>query len=143
VLKAAAHVPVTVQQSLSRFIASPRTFNLVVSNIPGPSVPMYMLGCPLEATYPVVPLADRHAVSVGMTTIHEQACFGVYADREALPDVDMLAHDIDDAITELLSATEGLARSRSRRVALAERDEGALDASSDVRLAATAEGAQP
>jgi hypothetical protein len=38
-----------------------------------------------------------------MTTVHDQACFGVYADREALPDVDMLAHDIDDAITELLA----------------------------------------
>jgi len=37
--------------------------------------------CPLRATYPVVPLADRHAVSVGMTTVHGQACFGVYADR--------------------------------------------------------------
>jgi diacylglycerol O-acyltransferase / wax synthase len=143
VLKAAAHVPVTVQQSLSRLIASPRTFNLVVSNIPGPSVPMYMLGCPLEATYPVVPLADHHSVSVGMTTIHEQACFGVYADREALPDVDMLARDIDDAIAELLAATERFARSRSRRVALADNDQGALGASGDVAFAATAEGAQP
>ncbi len=111
VLKAVAHVPATVQQSLSRFIASPRTFNLVVSNIPGPSVPMYMLGCPLQATYPVVPLSERHAVSVGMTTIHEQACFGVYADREALPDVDMLAHDIDDAISELLAASAEAAQS--------------------------------
>jgi diacylglycerol O-acyltransferase / wax synthase len=102
VLKAAAHTPVAVQQTLSRLIASPRTFNLVASNIPGPTAPMYMLGCPLQAAYPVVPLADQHAVSVGMTTVHDQACFGVYADREALPDVDMLAHDIDEAITELL-----------------------------------------
>jgi hypothetical protein len=92
-----------VQHTLSRFIASPRTFNLVVSNIPGPTVPMYMLGCPLEATYPVVPLADRHALSVGMTTVRDQACFGVYADRETLPDVDGLAHDIDEAIAELLA----------------------------------------
>jgi diacylglycerol O-acyltransferase / wax synthase len=105
VLKAAARTPVTVQQTLSRLIASPRTFNLVVSNIPGPAAPMYMLGCPLQATYPVVPLADQHAVSVGMTTVHDQACFGVYADRQALPDVDMLAHDIDEAITELLGCT--------------------------------------
>jgi hypothetical protein len=101
VLKAAARTPVTVQQTLSRFVASPRTFNLVVSNIPGPAVPMYMLGCPLQATYPVVPLSEHHAVSVGMTTVQDQACFGVYADRERLPDVDMLAHDIDRAITEL------------------------------------------
>jgi WS/DGAT/MGAT family acyltransferase len=102
-LKAASHTPPAVQHTLSRFIASPRTFNLVVSNIPGPTVPMYMLGCPLEATYPVVPLADRHALSVGMTTVRDQACFGVYADRETLPDVDGLAHDIDEAIAELLA----------------------------------------
>ena len=105
VLKAAARTPVTVQQALSRLIASPRAFNLVVSNIPGPTVPMYMLGCPLQAAYPVVPLADHHVVSVGLLTVHDQACFGVYADRQALPDADMLARDIDGAITELLAST--------------------------------------
>ncbi|MGO9322007.1 MAG: wax ester/triacylglycerol synthase family O-acyltransferase [Solirubrobacteraceae bacterium] len=105
VLKAASRTPVTVQQALSRLIASPRAFNLVVSNIPGPTIPMYMLGCRLQAVYPMVPLADHHAVSVGMITIHDQACFGVYADRQALPDVDMLAQDIDDAVTELLAGT--------------------------------------
>jgi diacylglycerol O-acyltransferase len=104
-LKAAARAPAAVQQTLSRLIASPRTFNLVVSNIPGPSEPLYMLGCPLEATYPVVPLADRHALSVGMTTVCDRACFGVYADRETLPDAGILARDIDDAIAELLART--------------------------------------
>jgi diacylglycerol O-acyltransferase / wax synthase len=105
VLKAASRTPVTVQQALSKLIASPRAFNLVVSNIPGPSIPMYMLGCRLQAVYPMVPLADHHAVSVGMITVDDQACFGVYADRQALPDVNMLAQDIDDAVTELLAGT--------------------------------------
>jgi diacylglycerol O-acyltransferase len=104
-LKAAEHTPGVVQHAISRIMASPHTFNLVVSNIPGPSGDLYMLGCPLQATYPVVPLADRHAVSVGMTTVHDQACFGVYADRETLPDASLLAHDIDDAIDELLAGT--------------------------------------
>jgi len=102
-LKAAAHTPSAVQHTLSRLIASPRTFNLVVSNIPGPTEPLYMLGCPLQATYPVVPLADRHALSVGMTTVRDVACFGVYADRTTLPDADGLARDIDEAISELLA----------------------------------------
>ncbi len=106
-LKAAEHTPGAVQHAISRMIASPRTFNLVVSNIPGLRVPMYMLGCPLEATYPVVPLADRHAVSVGMTTVRDRACFGVYADRQAVPDADALAGDIDDAISELLTSARG------------------------------------
>jgi diacylglycerol O-acyltransferase / wax synthase len=104
-LKAAGHTPTPVRHAISRMMASPRTFNLVVSNIPGPSVPLYMRGCPLQAVYPVVPLADRHAVSIGMTSVHERACFGVYADREALPDADRLARGIDDAITELLAGT--------------------------------------
>jgi hypothetical protein len=106
VLKAAARTPVTVQQALSRLMAGPRAFNLVVSNIPGPAVPMYMLGCPLQAAYPVVPLADHHVVSVGLLTVNDQACFGVYVDRQALPDADMLARDIDGAITELLASTQ-------------------------------------
>jgi diacylglycerol O-acyltransferase / wax synthase len=105
VLKAASRTPVTVQQALSKLMASPRAFNLVVSNIPGPSVPTYMLGCPLQAVYPMVPLADHHAVSVGMVTIHDQACFGIYADRQALPDVNLLAQDIDEAVTDLLAGT--------------------------------------
>jgi hypothetical protein len=59
----------------------------------------------LEATYPAVPLADRHALSVGMTTVHDRACFGIYVDREALPDAGVPARDIDDAIAELLAGT--------------------------------------
>jgi len=111
VLKAAARTPMSVQQAISRLLAGPRAFNLVVSNIPGPTVPMYMLGCPLQAAYPVVPLADNHAVSVGMVTVHDQACFGVYADRQALPDADMLARDIDGAIAELLASTNQVTES--------------------------------
>jgi diacylglycerol O-acyltransferase / wax synthase len=101
-LKAAEHTPALVQHAVSRMIASPRTFNLVVSNIPGPAEQLYLCGCPLHRIYPVVPLADQHAVSVGMTTVGDHACFGVYTDREALPDADTLLHDIDEAITELL-----------------------------------------
>lgn len=101
-LKAAEYTPGVVQNAISRMVASPRTFNLVVSNIPGPPQQLYMLGCRLEATYPVVPLADQHAVSVGMTTVHEKACFGIYTDRKRMPDAGRLAMDIDHAIVELL-----------------------------------------
>ena len=53
-----------------------------------------MLGCELEAAYPVVPIADKHAVSVGMTTIRDDCCFGLYAASEILPDSDELAADV-------------------------------------------------
>ena len=97
-----SHAPSTLQRVLSRLVASPRTFNLVVSNIPGPPVPLYMLGCELIDAYPVVPLADRHTLSIGFTTVAGRACFGLYADRDALPDADALAVHLDVAIEELI-----------------------------------------
>jgi diacylglycerol O-acyltransferase len=102
VLDAVAYAPRTVQRVVSRAAASARAFNLVVSNIPGPPVPLYMLGCKLEEVYPVVPLADEHAVSIGLNTVDDQAFFGIYADREALPDADELAMAIAESVDELL-----------------------------------------
>src|SRR5215207_3537524 len=101
-LQALAHVPRPLQRVASHLVASPRAFNLVVSNIPGPPEPLYMLGCELTHAYPVVPLAEGHALSIGMTTIQDEACMGLYADRQALPDVDRLAGHVDGAIEELL-----------------------------------------
>lgn len=95
------YMPRNAQHVLSRRIASPKTFNLTVSNIPGPRERMYMLGCELEAAYPVVPIADKHAVSIGMTTIGDECCFGLYAASEMLPDSDDLASAVDASIEEL------------------------------------------
>jgi diacylglycerol O-acyltransferase / wax synthase len=103
--RAAAYTPGVVQHAISRAFASPRTFNLVVSNIPGPSQQLYMRGCPLQAAYPVVPLADSHALSVGMTSVCDRVCLGIYADREAIPQAGRLARDVDTAITELVATT--------------------------------------
>jgi hypothetical protein len=115
VFSAVAYTPHVVQRALARLIASPRTFNLVVSNIPGPTSPLYMHGCRLAEAYPVVPLADRHALSIGVSTVQGQACFGLYADRRALPDSDLLARDLDREIEELLARSNGSRRSpRSR-----------------------------
>jgi diacylglycerol O-acyltransferase / wax synthase len=101
-MAAIKYLPRTAQHAISRRIASPRTFNLTVSNIPGPREPMYMLGCELETAYPVVPIADKHAVSIGMTTIRDTACFGLYAASEPLPDSDDLAGAVNASIDELL-----------------------------------------
>ena len=60
-----------------------------------------MNGCRLEEAYPVVPLADNHGVSIGMTTVAGEACFGIYADAETLPDADALAVAIGESIDEL------------------------------------------
>jgi diacylglycerol O-acyltransferase len=102
-LRAFGYAPRTLQHVVSRMVASPRAFNLVVSNIPGPREPLYMLGCELEEVYPVVPIADRHGVAIGVTTIKDESFFGIYADRESLPDADKLAEGIDESIDELLA----------------------------------------
>jgi diacylglycerol O-acyltransferase len=102
VLRAMKLAPTPVRGLISKLVASPRTFNLVVSNIPGPSEPLYMRGCRLVEAYPVVPLADRHALSIGMTTIGDGAFFGLYADREVLPEVDELVAYLDSSVDELL-----------------------------------------
>ena len=78
-LQALAYAPRSVQKVAAHALASPRVYNLVVSNIPGPRIPMWMCGCRLREAYPVVPLSDGHALSVGMTTIGDDACFGLYA----------------------------------------------------------------
>jgi diacylglycerol O-acyltransferase / wax synthase len=102
VMAAVRYIPRAAQHALSRKIASPRTFNITVSNIPGPREPMYMRGCELEAAYPVVPIADDHAVSIGMTTVRDKACFGLYAASDPLPDSDELAEAVNHSIDELL-----------------------------------------
>ena len=68
VLDLIAYAPSALQRVVSRLVASPHTFNLVVSNIPGPQARLYMLGCELMEAYPVVPLADRHTLSIGFTS---------------------------------------------------------------------------
>ena len=103
-LKAFGYAPRIVRKLLSRAVASPRTFNLVVSNIPGPRGSLYMLGCELEEVYPVVPIADHHGLSIGLTTIKDDAFFGIYADEVSVPDADLLASCLDESVEELLAS---------------------------------------
>ena len=98
-------VPRGVRRVAGHVLASPRTANLVVSSIPGPPVPVWLAGCLVEEAFPIVPLSDRHALSIGMLTLAGQACFGLYADRKALPDVEVLAAHLDQAFDDLLATT--------------------------------------
>ena len=107
-------LPSPVHRFASWVISSPRTFNLVVSNIPGPRDESYMRGCRLRGAYPVVPLADRHTLSIGFTSVADNACFGIYADRDALPDADRLADSINGAIDELDRAAPSTFASRAK-----------------------------
>ncbi len=80
---------------------SRRVFNLVVTNVPGPQMPLYSGGARMEAAYPVVPLAKGQAVSIGLTSYDGGVYYGLNADRDAMPDVDVLAQCLVDALDEL------------------------------------------
>jgi WS/DGAT/MGAT family acyltransferase len=110
-----SRTPHVVQRIVTRLVTSPRTFNLVVSNIPGPAEESFMNGCRLAEAYPVVPIADSHALSIGFTTVNGRACFGLYADRRSLPDCDVLAGELDREIEVLLTHASGDGRDQRHR----------------------------
>jgi diacylglycerol O-acyltransferase / wax synthase len=99
-----ARTPTPVQRALAHAFAHPRLFNLTVSSVAGPAVPRYLHGCRLREVHSAIPLAGRHAVSIGVVTVAGSACFGVTVDPDVLPDADELAADLDAAIDELLGA---------------------------------------
>jgi diacylglycerol O-acyltransferase len=76
-------------------------FNLTVSNIPGPRTPVYLLGARLDEAYPVVPVAEDHALSVGMFSYRGRMFFGCYADPRALPEAADLPAALQDSAAEL------------------------------------------
>ncbi len=84
---------------------SSRMFNLVVTNVPGPQYPLYSMGAPLLGIWPVVPLAKGQAVTVGLTSYNGGVFYGLNADRDALPDVDVLAGCIEESLAELVATT--------------------------------------
>ncbi len=81
---------------------SRRAFNLVVTNVPGPQFPLYAAGAQMLEMYPVVPLAMGQAVSIGLTSYDGGVYYGLNADRDALPDVDVLAQCLEESLAELV-----------------------------------------
>ena len=108
VLSALGMLPDPLKDLAARFAASPRSYNVTISNIPGPPEPLYMLGARLEEAFPVVPLAEGHALSVGVFGYLDRAHFGFYADPAALPDV----RDLPEAIDAEIKALAGPRRKR-------------------------------
>jgi diacylglycerol O-acyltransferase / wax synthase len=83
---------------------SRRLFNLVVTNVPGPQVPLYAAGSRMLEVFPVVPLASGQGLAIGMTSYHGRVFFGLNADRDSVGDVDVLADLIEQEVAELVEA---------------------------------------
>ena len=100
-LAGAELAPPLLHTFVARSLFATRLFNLTVTNVPGPQQTLYAFGAPLKTVYPLVPLAAEHAVGVAIASYDGQLCFGINADRDTVPDVDVLAEGIVDALAEL------------------------------------------
>jgi WS/DGAT/MGAT family acyltransferase len=103
VIEATGFAPPTINRVLAGAISRPLTWNLVVSNVPGPQTPFYLLGSRVREIYPFVPLSPQgHALSIGVISYDGGVFFGLAGDRALLADIDQLAADIDAALVEQL-----------------------------------------
>jgi diacylglycerol O-acyltransferase len=79
-----------------------RLFNLVVTNVPGPQFPLYAAGAQMLETFPVVPLAAGQGICIALMSYNGGVFYGINADRDAIPDVDVLAQCVEDSLAELM-----------------------------------------
>jgi diacylglycerol O-acyltransferase / wax synthase len=100
----AGFAPPTILSQAARLQARQRFFNLVVTNVPGPQFPLYVLGRRLQVLYPVVPLARRQALGIAVMSYDGHLGFGLLADFDALPELESLALDLKWAIASLARA---------------------------------------
>ena len=91
-----------------------RGFSLSVTNVPGPQEPLYAAGARLVASYPVPPLPPHHRLAIGVTSYDGQVCYGITADRDSVPDVDVLGSCLADALVELVDASSVARAPRGR-----------------------------
>jgi WS/DGAT/MGAT family acyltransferase len=117
--EASDFAPPTIAAQAARLQSRQRFFNLVVTNVPGPQFPLYLLGRELQDVFPMVPLAKNQAVCFGIMSYNGRVNFGITADYDAMPDLEALAQDTREAIDELSAVAAG--RGASAGVPAAER----------------------
>ncbi len=95
--------PTTIASQAARLQPAQRFFNLVVTNVPGPQFPLYVLGRRMESIFPLVPLARRQALCVGIMSYDGQIDFGLVGDLDAMADLDSFGLDLDGAVREAVA----------------------------------------
>jgi WS/DGAT/MGAT family acyltransferase len=96
--------PPTIMSQAARLQPRQRFFNLVVTNVPGPQMPLYLLGRQMRAFYPVVPLARNQALGIAIMSYDGRLAFGLLGDYDAMADLETLADDLREAIADLSRA---------------------------------------
>jgi WS/DGAT/MGAT family acyltransferase len=95
--------PPTILAQASRLNFSTRLFNLIVTNVPGPQFPLYVLGRKMLEAYPVAFLPQHHALAIAIMSYNGQMNFGLLGDLDALPDIDLLGERIAAELATLVS----------------------------------------
>jgi len=95
--------PPAVLAQASRLQFSTRLFNLLVTNIPGPQIPLYVLGRKALDLFPLAFLPEDHALAVAIISYNGQIEFGLLGDYDALPDIDVIADGIANTVAEMLA----------------------------------------
>jgi diacylglycerol O-acyltransferase / wax synthase len=101
-----ALAPPTVFAQASRLNFSTRLFNLLVTNVPGPQVPLYVLGRELKDLFPVAFLPSKHALAVAIMSYDGGMDFGLLGDYDAMPDLERLGEMLSESLAELVDAAE-------------------------------------
>ncbi len=109
----AGFAPPTILSQAARLQARQPFFNLVVTNVPGPQFPLYLLGRRLRILYPVVPLAQRQALGIAVMSYDGHLGFGLLGDYDALPGLEQIATDLQWAISSLARAAGVRPRARA------------------------------
>src|SRR6185503_9301729 len=93
--------PPTVLAQAGRLQSRQRFFNLVITNVPGPQIPLYVLGRELVDVFPLAPLAQRQALCIAIMSYNGKLNFGLLGDFDAMADLEVMAQGIRDSIDEL------------------------------------------
>src|SRR5438105_1047772 len=110
----AGFAPPTILSQAARLQPRQPFFNLVVTNVPGPQFPLYLLGRRLQVLYPVVPLAQRQALGIAVMSYDGHLGFGLLGDYDALPDLEDLAGDLAASVGALARAA-GVSPARAKK----------------------------
>lgn len=96
--------PPTLLAQASRINFSTRLFNMIVTNVPGPQIPLYVLGRELEEVFPVAFLPENHTLAVAIMSYNGKVGFGLLADYDSMDDIEQLAAGLNNSLSELEAA---------------------------------------
>ena len=95
------HMPPVLHSFLARSLFATRLFNVTITNVPGPQVPLYSFGSKVEEIWPLVPIAASHAVGLAVFSYNGRLFFCINADRDTVPDLGVLNTGIAESLAEL------------------------------------------